>query len=246
MSRDISVIIAAAGKSRRFADKNFKKPFIRLDQKAVWLHSVERFQSRNDVRQVIIVIAPEDQEDFMSRFGPNVAILGIDVVIGGVERADSVENGLARVEPECKYVVIHDAARPCISDDEIESVVHAGRKHRAAILATPINATIKTVVDQVVTETVPRGNKWLAQTPQVFEVAILKAAFASRGTWQPTDESELMERAGHKIHVVTASPWNIKITTQRDLKLASAILKSMPGKKFDGPVHPFADDNLWR
>ncbi len=246
MARDISVIIAAAGQSRRFGDKNFKKPFVRLDQKAVWLFSVERFQNRNDVRQVIIVIAPEDQEDFMSRFGPNVAILGIDVVLGGTERADSVENGLARVDPESRYIVIHDAARPCVSDEEIDSLIVAGRKHGSAILASPVNATIKTVVDQVVTETVPRGGKWMAQTPQFFGAKLLKAAFANRGKWQPTDESELMERAGHKVHVVTASPLNIKITTHRDLKLASAILKSMPTKHLDGPIHPFADDNMWR
>lgn len=246
MARDISVIIAAAGQSRRFADQNFKKPFIRLDQKAVWLYSVELFQNRNDVCQVIVVIAPEDKEDFFSRFGPNVAILGIDVVIGGTERADSVQNGLAKVDPESRYVVIHDAARPCVSEEEVESVINAGRKHGAAILASPINATIKTVTDQVVTETVPRGGKWLAQTPQVYQTDLLKAAFETRGTWQPTDESELMERAGHKVHVVTASPLNIKITTRRDLRLASAILKSMPAKKLDGPIHPFADDSLWR
>ncbi len=246
MAGDISVIIAAAGQSKRFADQNFKKPFIRLDQKAVWLHSAERFLNRDDVAQVILVIAGDDQEDFMSRFGPNVAILGIDVVHGGSERADSIENGLQRVAGATTLVVIHDAARPCVRDEDIDAVIQAGRKSGAAILATPVNSTLKSVSDRVVRETVSRDGMWLAQTPQVFHREPLAAAFAARAGAQPTDEAELMELAGHPVQVVPGSPLNIKITTRRDLKLAAAILKSMPAPKLDGPNHPFADDHLWR
>ncbi len=246
MAKDVAVIIAAAGQSKRFADQHFKKPFIRLDQKAVWLHSAERFLNRDDVTQVILVIAPEDREEFMSRFGPNVAILGIDVVTGGAERSDSIEQGLGRVSGDAGLVLIHDAARPCVTDEDIEAVIEAARKHGAAILATPVTSTLKSVSDGVVTETIPRGGKWLAQTPQVFRRDDLAAAFAGRSGAQPTDEAELMEQAGHTVRVVRGSPLNIKITTRRDLKLAAAILKSMPAPKLDGPVHPFADDHLWR
>ena len=246
MPRDISVIIAAAGQSKRFADDHFKKPFIRLDQKAVWLHSAERFLNRDDVDQVILVISPADREEFLSRFGPNVAILGIDVVDGGKERADSVECGLKRVKPESRLVVVHDAARPCTTEDEIEAVIEAAREHGAAILGTPVTSTLKTVQGKIVQATVPRTDKWLAQTPQVFRRDWLEQAFGDRGDRQPTDEAELLEMAGHPVQVVTGSPWNIKITTRRDLKLAAAILKSMPAPKLDAPIHPFADDNLWR
>lgn len=246
MGKDVSVIIAAAGQSRRFADKNFKKPFIRLEQKAVWLHSAERFLNRDDVNQVILVIAAEDHEEFMSRFGPNIAILGIDVAHGGAHRADSIEQGLTKVTANSRLVVVHDAARPCITDEEIDAVIESGRKHGAAILAAPVDSTIKSVSDGIVTETVSREGKWLAQTPQVFDREKLIHAFAARGTGQPTDEAELMERAGHSVHVVKGSPWNIKITTRRDLKLAAAVLKTMPAPKLDAPAHPFADDHLWR
>lgn len=246
MAADIAVIIAAAGKSSRFRDDHFKKPFIRLDQKAVWLHSAEKFLNRPDVKQVIVVISPDDHEDFMSRFGPNVAILGVDVVHGGKERADSIERGVGKADPAAEFVLLHDAARPCVTDEDIDAVIAAARKQGAAILATPVNATLKTVRDGVVAETVSRQNKWLAQTPQVFRRETLIQAFAGRGDFQPTDEAELMEHAGHAVHVVTGSPLNIKITTRRDLKLAQAILKSMPAPKLDAPLHPFADDSLWR
>ena len=102
----------AAGASSRFNDKNYKKPFAPLADRAVWLHSAEKFLNRADVVQVILVISPEDREYFNFKFSANVAILGIDVVHGGKERADSVENAIARLKPEADYVAIHDAARP--------------------------------------------------------------------------------------------------------------------------------------
>ena len=80
-----SVILAAAGKSSRFHDKHYKKPFAMLADRAVWLHSAEKFLNRDDVKQVILVISPEDREAFHSKFGANVAILGLEVVIGGTE-----------------------------------------------------------------------------------------------------------------------------------------------------------------
>jgi 2-C-methyl-D-erythritol 4-phosphate cytidylyltransferase len=78
-----AVIVTAAGKSSRFADKNYKKPFAPLANRAVWLHSVEKFLNRDDVKQTIVTIAPEDREEFDRRFSANVTILGVQVVEGG-------------------------------------------------------------------------------------------------------------------------------------------------------------------
>ena len=241
-----SVILAAAGKSSRFKDKHYKKPFIRLDQKAVWLYSAERFMNRSDVCQCILVIAADDRDEFQSLFGPNIAIMGIEVVEGGAERSDSVANALTKVSDDAEFVVIHDAARPCVSDEEIESVFNAAKMNEAAILGTPVTSTLKSATQNQVVETLSRDNKWLAQTPQAFIKNKLIAAFETRGDYQPTDESELMERAGHRVTIVEGSPLNIKITTKSDLKLAKAILKSATVKKLDAPPHPFADGDLWR
>jgi len=116
------VILAAAGKSSRFNDAHFKKPFAILAGKAVWLHSAELFLRRPDVKQLILVIASEDRVEFTEKFGANVAIHGIDVVIGGAERSDSVQNALDKVRSEIDFVAIHDAARPCINDTLVEEV----------------------------------------------------------------------------------------------------------------------------
>ncbi|MDG2013604.1 MAG: 2-C-methyl-D-erythritol 4-phosphate cytidylyltransferase [Pirellulaceae bacterium] len=241
-----SVILAAAGKSSRFRDKHYKKPFIRLDQKAVWLYSAERFLNRSDVCQLLLVIAPEDREEFHSLFGPNIAIMGVDVVEGGVERADSVGNALMKVSEDADFVVVHDAARPCLADEHIEAVFESAKAKGASILATPVTSTLKSGRDGKVVETISRADKWLAQTPQVYPKDVLIQAFENRGDFQPTDEAELLEQQGIPISLVEGSHLNIKITTKADLKLAKAILRSATPKKFDAPPHPFADGDLWR
>ena len=242
-----AVILPAAGASSRFKDKHYKKPFAPLANRAVWLHSAERFLHRSDVKQVLLVIAPEDREDFDFKFSSNVVILGIDVVEGGKERADSIERALARIRPEIEFVAVHDAARPCLADEWISRVFEAAQKSGAAILATPVAATLKRVrANQTIEETVPRAGLWEAQTPQVFRRKLLLDAYAQREGFQATDDAQLVERLGHPVSVVQGSPINLKITTQEDLRLAEQALKAMPKPKFKGPAHPFADDDMWR
>ena len=91
-----AVILPAAGKSSRFRDQHFKKPFATLDGRAVWMHAAEKFCNRPDVGQTILVISSEDREEFSSKFGGNAALLGVEVVEGGAERSDSVANALAQ------------------------------------------------------------------------------------------------------------------------------------------------------
>ncbi len=242
-----AVILPAAGKSSRFRDPHYRKPFAPLDNRPVWLHSAERFVNRDDVKQVLIVISPEDRENFLSRFAANVAILGIELVDGGPDRADSVANALARVKPEMDFIAVHDAARPCLANEWIDKVFAAAQSGGAAILAIPVRGTLKRVSRQgVIEQTVARETLWEAQTPQVFRRQLLLDAYARRGSEPVTDDAQLVERLGHPVQVVEGSPINLKITTKEDLRLAEQALKALPKPKILGPVHPFADDDLWR
>jgi 2-C-methyl-D-erythritol 4-phosphate cytidylyltransferase len=242
-----AVILPAAGKSRRFHDKHYKKPFAPLANRAVWLHSAERFLNRDDVKQVIIVISPEDREHFQSKFGANVAILGVDVVQGGAERADSVAAALAHVKPDIDFIAVHDAARPCLVDEWVDRVFQAAEKSDAAIAAVPVTGTLKRVnADHTVDETVSRDQLWEAQTPQVFRRQLLLDAYAQRGDLAATDDAQLVERLGHAVTIVPGSPLNLKITTREELRLAEQALKALPKPKLTGPAHPFADDDMWR
>lgn len=242
-----AVILPAAGKSSRFHDQHYKKPFIPLDNRPVWMHSAERFLNRDDVAQVILVISPEDRSFFFEKFGGNVAILGIEVVDGGSERTDSVANALARVRDDVEMVAIHDAARPCLADEWITKVFDVALETGAAILAIPVSGTLKrSGPNQNILETVSRNELWEAQTPQVFRRQLLIDAYERRGGGRATDDAELVERFGHPVKLVMGSPINLKITTKEDLRFASHALKALPKPKIFGPNHPFADDDLWR
>ncbi len=242
-----AVILPAAGQSTRFRDKE-KKPFAVLDGRAVWLRSAELFISREDVCQCIIVVAKADQETFRRRYGPNLAFMNVQIAEGGAERLESVANALTLVKPEADFVAIHDAVRPCVTEDMVTAVFARAEKTGAALLAVPVTETIKRVnAQEQVQETVPRKGLWLAQTPQVFRRDWLTAAYANRGQASPeiTDDTQLLEAAGHPVHVVEGSASNVKITTKSDLFLAEAILKSRPKPKPSGPVHPFAEEEMW-
>jgi 2-C-methyl-D-erythritol 4-phosphate cytidylyltransferase len=242
-----AVILPAAGRSSRYKDKHYKKPYAPLAGRAVWLHSAERFLGRDDVVQLILVIAPEDRADFNFKFSSNVVILGIEVVDGGAQRADSVTAALARVKPEAEFICVHDAARPCLANAWIDEVFQAAEKTGAAILAIPVSGTLKRVgADSRITQTVDRKGLWEAQTPQVFRRELLLEADSKRAGFPATDEAQLVERLGHPVTVVPGSPINLKITTREDFRLAEQALRALPKPKFDGPLHPFAGDDMWR
>ena len=242
-----AVILPAAGKSSRFRDQHYKKPFAPLDGRPVWMHAADRFVNRNDVIQTIMIIAPEDREHFTEKFGGNTALLGIEVVDGGAERSDSVARALERVKAEVEFIAVHDAARPCIANEWIDAVFAAAAKTGAAILAVPVTGTLKrAAADQTIAETLARENLWEAQTPQVFRRQLLIDAYARRGQQPATDDAQLVERLGQKVTLVPGSPMNVKITTKEDLRIAAMLLKALPKPKLAGPAHPFADDDLWR
>src|SRR5262249_33032226 len=194
-----AVILPAAGRSSRFHDKE-KKPFATLDGRAVWLRSAELFVTRSDVCQCLIVVAKEDQEVFRRRYQANLAFMNVQLVDGGAERFESVANALAVVKPEADFVAIHDAVRPCLSEELINAVFQQAEKSGAGLLGVPIPDTIKRVDNQQqVQETVSRQGLWLAQTPQVFRRDWLVEAYAKRNKLGKdiTDDAQLVEAAGH-------------------------------------------------
>jgi 2-C-methyl-D-erythritol 4-phosphate cytidylyltransferase len=246
MSR-FAVILPAAGQSSRFHDRE-KKVFATLDGRAVWLRSAELFVTHDDVCQCIIVVAPNDQEVFRSRYGANLAFMNVQIANGGRERFESVANALALVKSEAEFVAIHDAARPCLTATLVDSVFAEAKKTGAAMLAVPVADTIKRIDStNRITETVPRQGLWLAQTPQVFRREWLIEAYAKRAQYgkEITDDAQLVEAAGHPVHVVTGGSTNVKITTREDLVLAEAVLKARPKPKPKAPIHPFDDEARW-
>lgn len=246
MSR-FAVILPAAGKSSRFRDRE-KKPFVNLDGRAVWLRCAELFITRDDVCQCLIVVAPEDQETFRRRYQANLAFMNVQIANGGAERFESVANALAMVKEEADFVAIHDAARPCVTAELIDTVFTSAAKMGAAMLAVPVTDTLKRGDDKgLVKETVERRGLWLAQTPQVFRRDWLMEAYAKRAQLgrDITDDAQMIEALGHPVYLIQGSTTNIKITAREDLALAEAVLKSRPKPKAARPIHPFEDEYKW-
>ena len=223
----ISVIIAAAGNSTRFGASE-KKTFAILRGAPVWLHSAQIFASHPDVQQIIVAISPDDESYFKQRFEKQIRRLNVQVVLGGAQRSDSVQNALAAVDADSDLITIHDGARPCIDLSLFQGVVDAAETHGAAIPVVPINSTIKRSNEsQLVSETVDRRHLHLAQTPQVFSSQVICDAFERRGDRQPTDEAQLLETLGIPVALATGSRFNIKITQPEDLRFAEACLAAI-------------------
>lgn len=223
-----AVILPAAGKSSRFGDPTTKKIHADLDGRAVWLRSLQPFLNNPRVGQLVVAIAEEDRATFERRHRDDVAFLGLDVVVGGAERADTVAAALARVKGSCDFVAVHDAARPCVAPGLVDAVFDAALEHGAAVPAVAVADTVKRAVDGMVTETVPRAGLFLAQTPQVFRRDWLEEAYERRDPAAPaTDDARLVEAAGRRVAIVAGSAFNLKITTRDDLLLARAVLKAI-------------------
>ncbi|MCH8830993.1 MAG: 2-C-methyl-D-erythritol 4-phosphate cytidylyltransferase [Planctomycetes bacterium] len=239
-----AVILPAAGRSSRFTAQKRKKPFVELKGRAIWLRAAEQFVNREDVVQTIIAVSADDMEWFKQKFRPNLAFMNIEIIEGGAERADTVERAVALIRDDVDFIAVHDAARPLLIKDWIDAVFSAAEKSGAAIPALPVSSTLKRVGEgNRIAETVSREQLWQAQTPQVFRRELLQQAFANRGDFQPTDEAELVERAGGTVTVVEGWPMNIKITTFQDFKMAEALVNALPKPKTLRALHPFADED---
>lgn len=242
----LSVILPAAGNSTRFGAGE-KKPFAALDGRAVWLRTADLFVNRPDLIELFLVVSAEDEELVRLKFHANLAFLNVKLVTGGMERVDSVMAALKQVDASADLVLIHDAVRPCATADKISEVIDVASRSGAAILATEIVQTVKRVSsNSVITETVPRKNLWLAQTPQVFRRDVILRAYemiGKRGVL-PTDDAEVVESSGHPVTVVPCPYTNIKITTREDLAMAEFILKARVDTT-PRNWHPFAEEDTW-
>jgi len=223
----IHALIPAAGRGTRYGGAVMKQ-YLPVCGKAVLAHSISLFQFHPMVSGITVILAEGDQW-FESSVG-NLANI-VETVVGGETRAQSVRNGLQHVKdnhPECDWVLIHDAARPCLSPVSLERLLEQGLQSAdGAILAMPVGDTLKRAGDdKEITDTVDRRGLWAAQTPQLFPTEALASAIdaAHRDGRKLTDEASAMEFAGAKPKLVMGSVANIKITHPTDLAIAEALL----------------------
>jgi len=246
VSKKVAAIICAAGPGSRFGGKR-KKQFVEVAGRAVFMRSLELFANRNDVKQVLLGISKDDEETLKVNWGAKLSFFGVQTFFGGAERFETVIKALDLIKDGIEMIAVHDACRCCATDQLIADVIAKAAETGAAIPAAPVTATIKQVRDGMIVRTVDRAGLFEAQTPQVFDLALLKKAYANLAKVDKavvTDDAFLVEAIGHKVAIVESDASNIKITRPSDLPIAETILKSKPKPKIEGPMGPF-DEAQW-
>ncbi len=232
----VTAIIPAGGRgSRMGASQN--KQYLQLLDKPILAHTWRVFARLPFVVEIILVVAKdEEQFCFDTVVSPywNQGLVEPKIIPGGRERQDSVYEGLKNMTEASDLVLIHDGARPLVTEDIVSQVVSSAAKGGAAIVAVPAKDTIKVVAEDqggqfVVQKTLPRTELIQVQTPQVFERGMILNAYhnAYEQGIQGTDDSMIAEYFGAKVGVVLGDYQNIKITTPEDLALAEGILDKM-------------------
>jgi 2-C-methyl-D-erythritol 4-phosphate cytidylyltransferase len=230
VQQDVGVVIVAGGAGVRAAGRTGElKQFRWVGDKPMLLHAVQAFQRRPDVALVVCVLPRSHAAD------PPPWLFQCDldrllVSTGGATRGESVWNGLEDLPDELTIAVIHDAARPLVTDATIDAVITEARRGHGAVAAVPVVDTLKQVDDAGrITSTIDRANLWRAQTPQAFPLRVIEHAYveARRAGVTATDDAALCERLGLEVVVVRGSERAMKITEEADFARAER-LSSLP------------------
>lgn len=222
MTRDVGVVIVAAGSSTRTAGEELKQ-FRWVAGKPMLLHSLQTFMQRSDVVHVVCVIPRE----YVADPPPWIFQCDVDRLLlspGGRTRTESVRNGLDDLPDEAAIALIHDAARPLVDDALIERVVARARAGECVVPGLPVVDTIKEVGDEnKVVRTLSRERLRRVQTPQGFPRAVLERAYAESRDTSATDDAALCERLGIPVTVVQGSERAMKVTDESDFARIEAL-----------------------
>ena len=221
-----SAVIAAAGLSTRFGGETTKQR-TEICAKPMLYYTLKAYQDASLIHEIIIV-ARENETAFWEALVAEEGLSKVSrIIVGGATRQESVRLGLDAVSEASKFIAIADGARCLITPDQIDSVCRSAYKYNAATAAHRSTDTVK-IADKkgFVDTTADRNTVWLAQTPQVFNTNLYRAAAytALKKGFEATDDNSLVEEVGHPVRLVECGALNIKITEKEDIEIARAII----------------------
>ena len=220
-----SAVIAAGGSSKRMGSVG-DKLFIPICDTPMIVHTMRAFQNCKHINE-IIVVAREEIIDSIAELCSQYDISKVAMIVcGGPTRVESVLNGVLAISKKAGLVAIHDGARPCVDSDIIIKTIAKASKYHAAAPGVKVTSTLKSVKKGFIKKTVPREGLVEIQTPQVFDVDLIKAALtkAVQDSSDITDDCMALELMGFPVYVTEGRADNIKITTKEDIAIAEAIL----------------------
>lgn len=229
----VAVILPAAGLGTRMAKSqpdngpHSRKQFLQLEGVPILLHTIRKFAQCPSVTEIFVALRVDDIAWVQELLDREKLAKPVRLVLGGESRQQSVENALGHLDQDTALVAVHDAVRPFVDLEAVEKVIQEAAACGAAILGIVPVDTVKRVHLNRIETTIPRERLVMAQTPQVFSLAIIREAFAKAAAdgFVGTDEASLVERLDNvNIHVVPGSDRNIKITKPSDVYLAKLFL----------------------
>lgn len=232
----VSCVIVAAGSGQRIgAGRN--KVLLEVAGRPLLAHTLVHLAASRALNEFVLVVKDGDQEDIAAVARTCGELPPLRFARGGAQRADSVRSGIAATDPRAEFILIHDAARPCVAPDLIARLLDSAARHGAAIPTLPVVDTIKRVHDGMVLGTLDRSELHAAQTPQAFRASALRSALTRiPSSATPTDDASWFESLGLPVASVPGDSSNIKITTPHDLERAPALLAA-----FRAHLHPNRD-----
>ena len=222
-----SAILVAAGQGTRMGS-GVDKLFLEVAGRPVVAHTWQRFEDAKCIDEIILVVRKGREGEFEKLAKKFHFQKPFHIVTGGKERQDSVWNGLEMLSPRSEVVAIHDAARPCVSEELIEATVRHAMESGAAVAAQPVTDTIKESPDgKLIRRTLDRSKLWAVQTPQTFRVAVIRDAITTARSKKLnlTDDTAACELIGQPVRLVRSARPNPKVTTPGDLPLIEMLLR---------------------
>ena len=209
------------------------KPFLRLLDRPLLAHTLTVLQESPSIRWIVLVVREHDRVQAQRLLARYRITKAMSPCVGAASRAESVARGMTVVPAAARWILIHDGARPCLTQRLVQEAVRAAARHGAVACGIPASVTVKAVDERrQVRLTLDRESLWFVQTPQVFRRDWAEQAMASmngRLTSFP-DDAAVLEAAGFPVTMVPGDPLNLKVTTPEDLMLAEAILKRQKEK----------------
>jgi len=236
MSDGLSAVVVAAGRSQRMG---FDKLLTPLAGKPLLWHTLERLLRTQMPAEIILVIRPGSEAEMEPVVSPLRELGDIRLVPGGAQRQDSVQAGLKAISDYSEYVMVHDAARPFVTKELIDTVLVAAKHSGAAVCGAPCSDSLKEVAeDGAVKKSIDRSKLWTVQTPQIFQTKLLREAYdaALKSGETFTDDTAVVEKMGHLVRLVLYHGINFKVTTPSDWKLAEAFIQLDAGEMGQGQV----------
>ena len=215
----VGAVIVAAGYSSRMGGVD--KVFAPINGKPVLARTISAFEAALSVDRIVLILNKDNLERGRRLAEAEGWQKVSAIILGGALRQDSVKAGLAKLS-DCRWLIIHDGARPLVTVELIEAGLRAAEETGGAVAAVPVTDTIKEETGGFITRTSPRGSLRAAQTPQIFRADIINEAY-SRPTGEVTDDASLVEALGYRVKLYPGDYRNIKITTPADLLYAEAL-----------------------